>query len=38
MGDINTPIEEVWKFYKYWDSFKTWREFSQYDEYDTEEA
>ena len=38
LGDLNTPIEEVWRFYKYWDSFKTWREFSQYDEYDTEEA
>jgi DnaJ family protein C protein 2 len=38
LGDKNTPIEEVHKFYKFWDNFKTWREFSQYDEYDTEEA
>ena len=38
IGDENTPIDEVYKFYRYWDSFKTWREFSQYDEYDEEEA
>lgn len=38
LGDANTPIEEVLKFYKFWDNFKTWREFSQHDEYDTEEA
>jgi len=38
MGDMETPIEAVYAFYRYWDSFKTWREFSQYDEYDTEEA
>ena len=28
LGDMDTPLEEVYKFYKYWDSFKTWREFS----------
>jgi len=38
LGDKNTPIEEVFKFYKFWDDFKTWREFSQYDEYDPEEG
>ena len=38
LGDMNTPIEEVRKFYKYWDSFKSWREFAQYCEHDTEEA
>lgn len=38
LGEKNTPIEEVNKFYKFWDSFKSWREFSQYDEYDLEEA
>jgi DnaJ family protein C protein 2 len=38
LGDKSTPIEEVFKFYKFWDEFKTWREFSQYDEYDPEEA
>jgi len=38
LGNKDTPMEEVHKFYKYWDSFKTWREFSQYDEYDVEDA
>jgi len=38
VGDDNTPMNEVYRFYKYWDQFKTWREFSQYDEYDEEEA
>ena len=28
IGDDNTPIAEVFKFYKYWDQFKTWREFN----------
>ena len=28
IGDENTPIAEVFKFYKYWDQFKTWREFN----------
>lgn len=34
LGNANTPIAEVNKFYKYWDSFKTWRTFNQYDEFD----
>lgn len=38
IGDKNTPMKEVHKFYKFWDNFKTWREFSQYDEYDVEDA
>lgn len=38
IGDENTPIDEVKKFYKFWDNFKTWREFSQYDEYDQNDA
>jgi DnaJ family protein C protein 2 len=38
IGDADTPMNDVYKFYRYWDSFKTWREFSQYDEYDEEEA
>ena len=38
MGDKNTPMEEVRKFYKFWDNFDSWREFSQYDEYHPEEA
>ena len=28
LGDQNTPLTDVHKFYKFWDSFKTWREFS----------
>jgi DnaJ family protein C protein 2 len=38
IGDINTDMAEVKKFYRFWDNFKTWREFSQYDEYDLEDA
>ena len=38
IGNANTPMEDVKKFYKFWDNFVTWREFSQYDEYDTIEA
>lgn len=28
LGDPNTPIADVFKFYKYWDAFDSWREFS----------
>lgn len=38
IGDKDTPIEEVRKFYSYWDHFKTWREFAQYDEHDPTKA
>ena len=38
LGDCKTPLEEVKKFYKFWDNFKTWREFSQFDEYDLDDA
>lgn len=38
LGDENTDLADVKKFYKFWDNFKTWREFSQYDEYDPEDA
>jgi DnaJ family protein C protein 2 len=27
LGDMNTPIDEVKKFYMFWDEFKTWRDF-----------
>ena len=37
-GDANTPLDEVKKFYKFWDNFQSWREFSQYDEYDVNDA
>ena len=38
LGEVDTPIEEVRNFYKFWDNFKTWREFSQHDEHEPEEA
>lgn len=38
IGDKGTPMDQVHKFYRFWDNFKTWREFSQYDEYDVEDA
>lgn len=38
IGDDETPMGDVKKFYKFWGDFKTWREFSQYDEYDPTEA
>jgi len=38
LGDKSTPLDEVNKFYRFWDNFKTWREFGQFDEYDTEDA
>lgn len=28
IGDLDTPIKDVYAFYKFWDNFKTWREFS----------
>jgi len=38
IGDINTDMAEVTKFYKYWDNFESWREFSQHHEHDPTEA
>jgi DnaJ family protein C protein 2 len=38
IGNKDTPIEEVRKFYSYWDNFKTWREFTQFDEHDPTKA
>ena len=37
IGDMSTPMDEVYAFYKYWDDFKTWREFCQHDEFDDNE-
>ena len=31
-------IEELRKFFRWWDNFDSWRVFSQYDEYDVSEA
>ena len=33
LGNKHTPMNEVHKFYNFWDSFKSWRVFSQYDEF-----
>lgn len=38
LGDKDTPIDEVEKFYKFWDNFKSWREFTQHDEHDPNDA
>ena len=38
IGEDSTPLDVVFKFYKYWDNFETWRDFSQFDEYDVREA
>lgn len=34
LGDENTPIEEVQKFYDFWFRFKSWREFPDEEEND----
>ena len=28
IGDMDTPMKQVYEFYKFWDGFKSWREFS----------
>jgi len=38
LGDEGTPMDQVRKFYAFWDSFDSWRDFSQYDEYDPNDA
>lgn len=38
LGDDDTPLHEVDKFYDFWNSFKSWREFPDANEYDLEEA
>ena len=38
LGDKDTPMDEVEKFYKFWDDFKSWREFTQHDEHDPNDA
>ncbi|GLJ49619.1 hypothetical protein SUGI_1052670 [Cryptomeria japonica] len=38
LGDDNSPIKEVDKFYDFWYGFKTWREFPQEDDFDLEQA
>lgn len=36
LGDINTPIEKVKRFYKFWYNFLSWRDFSTEGEYNLE--
>lgn len=39
IGDDNTPIEEVLRFYEYWVNFESWRDFSGKDsEYNPDDA
>eukprot|EP00850_Spirogloea_muscicola_P014195 SM000100S09422 [mRNA] locus=s100:220116:225364:- [translate_table: standard] len=38
LGDIDTSIAEVDRFYDFWWTFKSWREFPDDDEYDLESA
>jgi len=33
LGDMNTPIEKVKRFYKFWFNFNSWRDFSTEGEY-----
>lgn len=28
LGDMDTPLEEVYKFYSYWHNFESWRDFT----------
>ncbi|XP_075160416.1 dnaJ homolog subfamily C member 2 [Haematobia irritans] len=37
-GDMNSPREEVERFYSFWYDFKSWREFSYLDEEDKEKG
>lgn len=36
LGDMNTPIEKVKRFYKFWYNFNSWRDFSTEGEYNLE--
>ncbi|CAA7054133.1 unnamed protein product [Microthlaspi erraticum] len=38
LGDENTKIKEVDKFYNFWYTFKSWREFPDEEEHDLEQA
>ena len=38
LGKEDTNMDDVRKFYKFWDAFETWRDFSSFDEYDVREA
>jgi len=36
LGDINTPMDKVKRFYKFWYNFNSWRDFSTEGEYNLE--
>ena len=38
IGDLETPLEKVKKFYKFWSNFQSWRDFTVEGEYNIEEA
>jgi len=38
IGDMNTDIKKVERFYQFWENFDSWRDFSVYDEYNLDEA
>jgi DnaJ family protein C protein 2 len=38
LGDMDTPMDEVDEFYRFWHGFQSWREFPLEDAYDPEEA
>jgi len=38
LGDENTDIAKVHKFYDFWFNFETWRDFSVHDEYNLEDS
>ena len=38
LGDMNSPLQKVKLFYKFWHNFQSWRDFSVEGEYDLEEA
>ena len=38
LGDMQSPLQKVKLFYKFWHNFQSWRDFSVEGEYDIEEA
>jgi DnaJ family protein C protein 2 len=38
VGNMDTPIKEVNRFYDWWDAFESWRDFTVFDEYNLEDA
>jgi len=38
IGNMNTTLREVYKFYDFWENFESWRDFTVFDEYNLDEA